>query len=258
MKIQSIHTFLLHSLSVISSSAKKVLSVVTSIALSILKRSASALTFTHVNGRNRQIKPINGNSKINKSTASILQSPPSQPHPAPHTSINKENIILAVDQIKVDQIKQKLADQLKQFEAWAQTKQWQKIHRAHYDWWMFPVSKPSAGYGETYAVGKGEIEALKADPAFMNSYKRGVALVVEAWGWDLDKEQVIPTANQANGQMWTGYGVRLAKMSDSLVLFGENELHKKLQVFFTQHCLPQQNSIPISNLSWLKQTLLGR
>ena len=160
--------------------------------------------------------------------------------------------LLPPDSAKVDRIKNKQAEQLHLFETWARAGQWQNIHNAHYDWWMFPVNRPSAGYGETYSVGKGEIQALKTDAAFMDNYRRGVVLVVNAWGWDLDQDQ--PVKPSSDAQCWTGYGVRLAKMSDSLQLFDEKKLHQKLKRFFNDFCLPQQRNIPISDLPWLNQS----
>lgn len=159
-----------------------------------------------------------------------------------------------MDSAKIQRIKNKQAEQLQQFEEWAKVGDWRKIHAAHYDWWMFPVERPSLSYGDLYAVESKEVEALKSDALFLRNYKRGIACVVEAWGWDLEKERPIINPNILKGQQWTGYGVRLGKMSDSLRLFGEVELHGKLKAFF-KYCLQQQTTIPISDLPWLTLTL---
>lgn len=160
-----------------------------------------------------------------------------------------------VDTAKVDRIKEHQFQQLQYFEQWTAANQWDQIHRAHYDWWMFPVERPSSGYGPKFAVGRGEVQALKSDVNFMKHYRRGVILVVQAWGWDLMREKAIAVADPKSGQCWTGYGVRLAKMSDSLRLFGEMGLHRKLQLFFKNHCLPQQKLVPMSDFNWLMKTL---
>lgn len=156
---------------------------------------------------------------------------------------------------KIRDIKEHHARQLAQFEMWAKNQEWSKIHQAHYDWWMFPVDRPSRGHGDRFALSQEEIEVMKKDPDFMRDYRRGVVLVVKAWGWDLEKDQAIVNPQYSQGQKWNGYGVRLAKMSDSVRLFGEWGLHTKLKKFFKEHCLTQQSSAPISDLSWLKQTL---
>ncbi|WP_068471444.1 hypothetical protein [Candidatus Protochlamydia phocaeensis] len=267
MRNESIHNFLFHPWVGAHSQAQRALSVATIIALSVLTGGLFAVAFAFINWRDRQIKMAAMTPRVQNSVSPILGAS-SQPslsvspmvdpfrlNSADSVSVKGDRFV-AADQAKVDRIKQRQAKQLQDFKNWALANQWQKIHDAHYDWWMFPVERPSAQQGEAYAVGREEVNALKADPAFMQSYREGVALVVQAWGWDLENEQAILVANpQVSGQKWTGYGVRLAKMSDSLLLFGEIGLHKKLQVFFTQHCLPQQDQVPISNLKWLKSTL---
>lgn len=64
----------------------------------------------------------------------------------------------------------------------------------------------------------------------MARYRRGVQLVVESWGWNLENN-----APCAHGR-WTGYGVRLGKMAQSLSLFGEEELFHRLQQFYRTVC----------------------
>lgn len=157
---------------------------------------------------------------------------------------------------KIRDIKEHHAKQLAEFETWAAAQQWDKIHHAHYDWWMFPVSRSSSAYGDRFSVSPAEVEAFKRDSAFMTHYRRGFAIVVEAWGWDLEKgEPIAVDPNNSKGQVWDGYGVRLAKMSDSALLFKEYDLHLKLKKFFQEHCLAQQDRIPISDLKWLRETL---
>lgn len=158
----------------------------------------------------------------------------------------------AADASKESVIKSAHATQLNEFEGWAAAHEWGKIKHAHYDWWMFPVNRDSSAHGSTYTVNEHDIQALKRDPEFMRHYKRGVELVVQAWGWDLEVGR--PIANPSADQCWDGYGVRLAKMSDSLKLFGEVELHNKLKKFFVDHCLPLQKQIRISDLPWLLNT----
>lgn len=240
MRAQDIHNFFFHPLAIEHSDTRKVLSVVAVVALSFLTAGLFAIAFVIVNWNDRKITIEKIDPKVFTAASPVLTK-------VPKTQPNK-----TMHQEKAERIKQKQAEQLTIFEKWAKAKDWQSIHGAHYDWWMFPVDRPSAGHGDTYAVSRDDIESLKADATFMKNYKRGVAIVVEAWGWDLDKDK--PISNPEKGQKWTGYGVRLAKMSDSLHLFGEADLHQKLRLFFTQFCLPQQDHIPISDLPWLYKT----
>ena len=148
-------------------------------------------------------------------------------------------------------IKNAQRDQLALFEAAAGGGRWDKIHGSHYDWWMFPVDSPSS-HVLKWSVYADDIAELKRDPAFMQSYRRGVELLMEAWGWDLDEQRAL--TDRTTDQKWQKHPVRLYKAAYSLWLFGcETEfasLHKyaltlfgrgenfiwnkDLSVFFTQ------------------------
>jgi len=111
--------------------------------------------------------------------------------------------------------------------------QWQHIqtHTSHghsgFDWWMFPIKRPSLGKGTRYTVNDEQIKTLKANPEFMKSYRDGVILVAKSWGWDLEKKNDITN----DKQKWVGYNVRLGKMIDSLRLFDQQDLLKNLVYF---------------------------
>ena len=232
MKIDPIYNFFIQFLE--RSSPKKIVSIVTVIALSIFAGGIFARNFIFANWQDYRISVKKTDPKVNKATSPVLGKIRTS---RMTVSMKNHSIVqlkkIDVDKAKVERIKKKQFEQLKNFEKWAQANTWDFIHKAHYDWWMFPVERPSSGYGIQYVVGKGEVEAFKADATFMNNYRRGVVLVVQAWGWDLEKGQAISAFNSdIKGQKWTGYGVRLAKMSDSLRLFGEEELHKQLRLFF--------------------------
>lgn len=156
---------------------------------------------------------------------------------------------------KLQDIKQRQAQQLQQFEAWADANDWKMFgpEYSHYDWWMFPVTRPSASYGIYFSVNPAEITQLKSDEAFMHNYRRGVELVVNSWGWDLIQEKPIPDELRTSDQQWTGYGVRLGKMADSLYSFGEIVLYRKLQLFFKEICVPLMSQYPLE--SWVEQVL---
>lgn len=124
----------------------------------------------------------------------------------------------------------KQASHLEILQKMADRGQWQHIreHTMHpesgFDWWMFPVDRPTRTYGKRFTVTQEAIPLLRAHPTFMESYRKGVCLVARSWGWDLEKGQVI--ANDK--QKWTNYQVRLGKMLHSLTLFSENELKTSL------------------------------
>lgn len=174
------------------------------------------------------------------------------------------------DIAKVNQVKSKHKETLGFFESSALKNNWGAIRSAHYDWWMFPLNQNSSGHGTRYNVAEPEIKALLADPAFMLDYKKGVVLVVLGWGWDLRQgvatkrispKDLTKVEYLMKAQYWNGYGVRLAKMSDSLQLFAKMsdseeqakeliDLHEKLRVFFVEYCLAQKTRI--SDFKWLK------
>jgi hypothetical protein len=149
---------------------------------------------------------------------------------------------------KVEDIKRLHTEYLTKFENWAKKKKWVSIKGAYYDWWMFPVRTESS-YGSRYTLSEAEIAELKADPHFMKDYRRAVKLVIQAWGWDLESGKAIVPLQK--GQGWDGYGVRLAKMSDSLYWFGEDELRKKVENFYKSYCLPQYPTITITDKGWI-------
>jgi hypothetical protein len=59
-----------------------------------------------------------------------------------------------MDTAKIAHIKQKHKEQLGFFEEWARAKDWKMFSPAHshYDWWIFPVTRPSSAFGDTYAL----------------------------------------------------------------------------------------------------------
>ena len=123
---------------------------------------------------------------------------------------------------------------LKKFMAWAKTGAWgQFAHRYHhYDWWMFPIDRHSAGQGWKYTVYQQDIEALKADAAWLRDYRLGAILLMQSWGWDVAQQK--PYANLAPGQQWRHWDVRLGKLGHSLILFEQWDLYASLQAYVDQ------------------------
>ena len=152
----------------------------------------------------------------------------------------------------LEQIKQRHAEQLHEFETWGGRGEWLAFHRAHYDWWMFPIDRPSA-YGLTWTVYDGDIFDLKQDADFMRRYRRGIELVALAWGWDVAAASVV--RNPQPGQSWHDWPVRLFKMALSARLFREDAMFASLKKYavglMARGC---EMSYSGHDLSWLFTT----
>ena len=118
--------------------------------------------------------------------------------------------------------------QLDKFEAWASRGEWLLFHQAHYDWWMFPIDRPSS-YGFMWVVYEGDICELKKDAGFMQHFRRGLELVALSWGWDIQNATEI-SAPQSH-QLWHEWPVRLFKMALSAKLFGEIDAFESLKKY---------------------------
>lgn len=143
----------------------------------------------------------------------------------------------------LDHLKEKQKQQLQQLEEWAAEGKWFNIHNAHYDWWMFPLHRPSS-YNYEYSVTKEDVQRLKQDNEFMKNYRKGVTVVAKAWGWDIEKKQDLTQGDQA----WDGYEIRLWKMLNSLKIFGETELRRRI-LHFTDE------KVRFTWLAWLRERL---
>ncbi len=111
------------------------------------------------------------------------------------------------------------ARQVADFERWAAEGNWEEFHRNHYDWWAFPINRPSA-YGLAWTVYEGEIAELNSDPAFVERFRRGEELLAASWGWDLGAQDYLP--NLAPRQAWHNWPVRLFKAAQSAQIFGHD------------------------------------
>lgn len=240
MKLEKVYNFFFHPEKL--DAETKALSVITVIALSIFTAGGFLIAFGIINWHDRKVALQNPKkNKIFPIVKPIIQKTP----------LTEENLT------KIKQVKDKNAEQVALFEKWASDKDWIRFtpQYSHYDWWAFPITRSSAGYGDQYAVNAREIEALKADDEFMHNYRRGVELVVKSWGWDLNKDSPIPEDEKNADQKWTGYGVRLGKMADSLNLFDEKDYYQRLQHFFDSVCVPNIKQYPLEK--WI-YTVLSR
>lgn len=134
---------------------------------------------------------------------------------------------------RLQEIKDKQIRTLAEFRSLACRNQWSSLQKHEgdgFDWWMFPIERPSASYGHQYTVTARDIGQLKNDPDFMSNYREGVILVAKSWGWDLETNTDI----RNNFQFWSGYQVRLGKMLDSVTLFNQEDLRKGLLQFIDE------------------------
>ena len=46
--------------------------------------------------------------------------------------------------VGIKALKEKHAGQIALFRDWARKADWERFHASHYDWWVFPISQPSA------------------------------------------------------------------------------------------------------------------
>jgi len=60
---------------------------------------------------------------------------------------------------------EKHASQIELFEIWASNSDWDSFHQNHYDWWAFPLDKPSS-FGFKYTLEANDVIALQADAEF--------------------------------------------------------------------------------------------
>ena len=118
--------------------------------------------------------------------------------------------------------------QVNLFQAWAKTGQWEQFHINHYDWWTFPIDRPSS-HGYKYTVGEPEVAQLKANPDFMAKHRLGAQLMLLSWGWDWQTHQPVPDPDP--DQAWAHWPIRLEKCTLSMELFGHLKLLESCQLF---------------------------
>ncbi len=120
---------------------------------------------------------------------------------------------------------------LTKFKAWAAAGQWHQFGPSHhhYDWWMFPTDRKTAGQGMKYTVHKQDIEELKKDATWLQDYRAGAILLMQSWGWDVHNQR--PYAHPAAAQRWRHHDVRLGKLANSLILFGQQDLYHSLRAY---------------------------
>lgn len=119
--------------------------------------------------------------------------------------------------VGIEDLKGRQREQLRGFRAAAAGRDWSGVHTDHFDWWMFPIDRPSS-FGYMWTVFETEVTALKRDASWISDYLCGIRIAALAWGWDLGAE--MPVADPDPDQAWTDIPVRLEKVTRSLELFG--------------------------------------
>ncbi len=117
----------------------------------------------------------------------------------------------------MSELTERHAAQVAEFEAWAAAMDWERFHTEHYDWWAFPIDRPSS-HGTRWVVDAGVAAELRGDQGFWRRYLRGLELVAASFGWDLSGGA--PIEDPQPGQSWHDWPVRLHKMARSARLFG--------------------------------------
>lgn len=94
---------------------------------------------------------------------------------------------------------------------------------------MFPINEKSS-FGYVYTLNEANLDELKKDSEFIKNWKRGVELLMVAWGWNLEEKKMIEKPTSPH-QKWTHYPVRLYKASLSAKLLDQKEVFESLNQF---------------------------
>ena len=130
--------------------------------------------------------------------------------------------------VGIPELTRKHAEQLAQFEDWESSKNWGALHKAHYDWWMFPIDEPSS-YGFAWTVYDGDIAELKQDESYLKNYEIGVEILARSWGWNIHTAKYL--ADTGPDQVWQKWPIRLYKCAKSLKLFGYEPQFNSMRIF---------------------------
>jgi hypothetical protein len=102
--------------------------------------------------------------------------------------------------VGIAQLKKEHSAQLAKFEVWAK-RGYGEFHQNHYDWWAFPIDKPSS-YAFKYVVFDEEISEMQQDKFFLSRHRRGLELACESWGWDLNNARFLSPDALSHNQRW--------------------------------------------------------
>ena len=115
------------------------------------------------------------------------------------------------------------AEQTTLFQMWANERTWDEFHRNHYDWWAFPIDKPSS-HGFKFTLDAPGIAELSSDAGYLESLEQAARCLLLSWAWDIDKQDFVVPADPDQG--WAYRVIRLYKCNRALKLVGLTELAK--------------------------------
>jgi hypothetical protein len=130
--------------------------------------------------------------------------------------------------VGVEQLKKEQRDQLALFQKWAEESSWSSFHQNHYDWWAFPIDRPSAK-GFRYSISDEVRLELLEDSVFIDQLRECSRLLFLSWGWDIEAQKLV--SKPSEDQTWAMWPVRLNKCNRSLKLFGQKDLVSSTQSY---------------------------
>ncbi len=131
--------------------------------------------------------------------------------------------------VGIKMLKDQTAGQNAKFRAWLDAGLLQNFGPdEHFDWWAFPIDRPSRRYGEKYDISV-VLDELRSDAQFLGDVLGNARMLMAAWGWDLD------SARSVDETLYPRYGVRLWKCGLSLHVLGMPRAFLSVQSFAVSH-----------------------
>lgn len=74
-----------------------------------------------------------------------------------------------------------------------------------------------------------DIKELKSNLEWMSDYRKGIALLLLSWGWDIENKKPVEKPNK--NQQWQSYPIRFYKAAKSAYLFGEETYFNSMKLY---------------------------
>src|SRR5579883_1015915 len=164
MKVDA-YNFFFHPLHKDHTDGVKGLSVLTNIVLTAITSGWYLLVFGAIHVREWVMSPPK-KPEDDKAKQTFDKVFPPSPNAAP-----AKNAFVGLFELKRTQ-----KEHLEKLEAYARKGDWAPLQKhtsnpySGFDWWMFPISRPSEGQGNKYCVNTRYIQALQNDSEFMKNY----------------------------------------------------------------------------------------
>ena len=118
-------------------------------------------------------------------------------------------------------------NQISEFVVWIENEDWDKFVLNHFDWYTFPIDKPSLSYSNKYCIRtKLLLDQLSDEERFLSNVKKATELVLMAWGWSMKENQQLVNIWEKNKNP-----TRLYKIGRCLKMFEMNDYYESLQLF---------------------------